>query len=53
MNDLVNRFRTQIKATLDAFLQQLQPGTGSSQVPPDATVHELASTVSCRRKTET
>ncbi|VDK32636.1 unnamed protein product [Taenia asiatica] len=45
MTDLVNRFRTQIKATLDAFLQQLQPGTGSSQVPPDATVHELASNV--------
>ncbi|CDS39355.1 exocyst complex component 7 [Echinococcus multilocularis] len=45
MTDLVNRFRAQIKVTLDAFLQQLQPGTGSSQVPPDATVHELTSNV--------
>ncbi|KAM7542230.1 hypothetical protein Aperf_G00000004087 [Anoplocephala perfoliata] len=43
--DMVNRFRGQIKATIDAFLQQLQPGSGSSQVPPDATVHELASNV--------
>uniref|UniRef100_A0A5K3EVV3 Exocyst complex component 7 n=1 Tax=Mesocestoides corti TaxID=53468 RepID=A0A5K3EVV3_MESCO len=45
MTNLVNRFREQIKATFDAFLQQLAPGFGSSQVPPDATVHELASNV--------
>ncbi|VUZ47359.1 unnamed protein product [Hymenolepis diminuta] len=45
LTDIVNRFRAQIKATFDAFLQQVQPGAGSSQVPPDATVHELASNV--------
>ena len=45
MVDLVNRFRAQIKATLDAFVQQLQPGSGSYQVPPDSTVHELTSNV--------
>nr|CDS25705.1 exocyst complex component 7 [Hymenolepis microstoma] len=43
LTDIVCRFRAQIKATFDAFLQQVQPGAGSSQVPPDATVHELAS----------
>ncbi|VDO13244.1 unnamed protein product [Rodentolepis nana] len=45
LTDIVCRFRAQIKVTFDAFLQQVQPGAGSSQVPPDATVHELASNV--------
>ncbi|BHF69529.1 Exocyst complex component 7 [Sparganum proliferum] len=42
-NDLVHRLRAQSKQTLDLFVQQLSPTAGGNLVPPDATVHELAS----------
>ncbi|VDN32689.1 unnamed protein product [Dibothriocephalus latus] len=45
-NDLVHRLRVQSKQTLDSFVQQLSPTAGGNLVPPDATVHELASNVS-------
>ncbi|VDM00904.1 unnamed protein product [Schistocephalus solidus] len=42
-NDLVHRLRVQSRQTLDSFVQQLSPTAGGNLVPPDATVHELAS----------